>query len=684
MATENHSNDMPVCWTETATSSNMEESYDSNLVISKHAKAEAELADCMQISVKEHLESVPPQKSASEKSKQAADSTEHSSDEAACGVVRVNIAPPNIEFAERPKERRTAFGNMIKNWQLRQGPLDSCFSKNSNNTFDPSRTRSPSPNSLQETNHFSDRRSRTPGVTRDSKKQSAELPWARRKSTSSGTARRPSLGNSSGSVKNLISRKASNLSIPRDPRIGGGTVESKAMLLKQILSDAAGIKALQNVLSAHEAIRVALAVANNGGDIGCALSTSKDQAGNVHDPKERLNLLMTRDSNQVCADCLCTKPTWASTNLGIFLCLQCAGVHRSLGTHISTVASCTLDEWEQDSINTMEMLGNELANEVWEYHVPEDWHKPRENEDRKYRAEYIEAKYVKKLFVQKPRRPPNILQSSHTPCNSLDSQHAAMVVFVGLITVQLICGENFKLPSQKNKKLNVYCTLRLGKQEIRSQKRKGPSPTWNETLRLCWDGKSDFEVVVYGEDHHLGSGVYDLAHLFTASALPMESSRTSIENLANGAGEACEQEEGYRLSIPSSIASTPVETDDETSDCNQIEGRTVCRPVERVKHNKKFDRSNAADRFEMDDNSDSGEIWLLLGEPQTELSSREEDDKNPQATPKPSFARHQLASRLFPEGTPVQLDKKRFHKSTRKSKEKRYLKLCIQFCTFET
>ena len=38
-------------------------------------------------------------------------------------------------------------------------------------------------------------------------------------------------------------------------------------------------------------------------------------------------------------------PRWASTNLGIFICMRCAGFHRSLGTHISKVKSVSLDSW---------------------------------------------------------------------------------------------------------------------------------------------------------------------------------------------------------------------------------------------------------------------------------------------------------------------------------------------------
>ena len=38
-----------------------------------------------------------------------------------------------------------------------------------------------------------------------------------------------------------------------------------------------------------------------------------------------------------------TDPDWASINLGILLCLECSGVHRGLGVHITKVRSATLD-----------------------------------------------------------------------------------------------------------------------------------------------------------------------------------------------------------------------------------------------------------------------------------------------------------------------------------------------------
>ena len=45
-----------------------------------------------------------------------------------------------------------------------------------------------------------------------------------------------------------------------------------------------------------------------------------------------------------------TDPEWISVNLGAFLCPECAGCHRNLGTHISRVRSIKLDNWEDDQV----------------------------------------------------------------------------------------------------------------------------------------------------------------------------------------------------------------------------------------------------------------------------------------------------------------------------------------------
>lgn len=76
--------------------------------------------------------------------------------------------------------------------------------------------------------------------------------------------------------------------------------------------------------------------------------------------------LLKRPENKRCAECGDSYPNWASANLGIFLCMNCASLHRSLGTHISFVRSVSLDQWKEEHVKTMLRWGNRRAREYWE------------------------------------------------------------------------------------------------------------------------------------------------------------------------------------------------------------------------------------------------------------------------------------------------------------------------------
>ncbi|KAJ0250202.1 C2 domain-containing protein [Hirschfeldia incana] len=225
--------------------------------------------------------------------------------------------------------------------------------------------------------------------------------------------------------------------------------------------------------------------------------------GNSGSGKRRIRDLLKQPDNRVCADCSAPDPKWASSNIGVFICLKCCGVHRSLGTHISKVLSVTLDEWSDEEVDSMiEIGGNASANSIYEAFVPEGSSKPGPDVSHDQRMRFIRSKYELQEFLKPSLRitsgkacstkKPSFLNSSLST-KFMDSFRAnssskkifeeGMVEFIGLLKVTVKKGTNLAIRDMMSS--DPYVVLNLGKQKLQTTVvNSNLNPIWNQELML--------------------------------------------------------------------------------------------------------------------------------------------------------------------------------------------------------
>ncbi|XP_025071501.1 arf-GAP with SH3 domain, ANK repeat and PH domain-containing protein 1-like [Alligator sinensis] len=145
------------------------------------------------------------------------------------------------------------------------------------------------------------------------------------------------------------------------------------------------------------------------------LSNSKEEALNVafnrgqgsgENSMEELTRAIIEEikclpGNRACCDCSLPDPTWLSINLGILICIECSGIHREMGVHLSRIQSLSLDKLATSELLLAKNIGNSGFNNIVEANLPSSSLKPATHSDMALRKDYIISKYAERKYAKR-------------------------------------------------------------------------------------------------------------------------------------------------------------------------------------------------------------------------------------------------------------------------------------------
>lgn len=176
--------------------------------------------------------------------------------------------------------------------------------------------------------------------------------------------------------------------------------------------------------------------------------------------KKALQALLRDPGNANCADCKTqSHPRWASWSLGVFICIRCAGIHRSLGTHISKVKSVDLDTWKEEHLQRLVQLGNNCeANKLYEASLEDPDMVARNcTADTNKLQMFIRRKYELKKWMRNPSTYAGETAQTEVPVASSLPQSISRTDSVNSLTPESTASSlsNFKVPTESLMELNT-------------------------------------------------------------------------------------------------------------------------------------------------------------------------------------------------------------------------------------
>ncbi|XP_040978582.1 LOW QUALITY PROTEIN: arf-GAP with SH3 domain, ANK repeat and PH domain-containing protein 1-like [Aquila chrysaetos chrysaetos] len=148
-----------------------------------------------------------------------------------------------------------------------------------------------------------------------------------------------------------------------------------------------------------------VSVLSNSKEEALNMAFSKAQGGGKSSQEELTRAIIKEvrgmPGNRECCDCSAPDPTWLSINLGILICIECSGIHREMGVHLSRTQSLSLDKLATSELLLARNIGNSGFNNILEANLPSFSLKPTVHSDMAFQKNFIISKYVRKKYAKR-------------------------------------------------------------------------------------------------------------------------------------------------------------------------------------------------------------------------------------------------------------------------------------------